>query len=127
MSLIPSPFDLLIVRDVVVFNFQTLVAIAEVTKEVSKQNPDFKWFKSLDCAKFLVISLGTCSAEPERRYNAEMASKWGLLSWLTNNGSNPLIDAFMQASSDMVDFHIHGIFEAIHNDCHYLRIQVSIN
>ncbi|KAM7520499.1 hypothetical protein LguiB_019461 [Lonicera macranthoides] len=104
-------------------NDPTLVAIAEVTREVYRQNPDFKWFKQLDYGKLLVISLGTCSAEPESRYNAEMASKWGLLSWLMNNGSNPLIDAFMQASSDMVDFHNHVIFEAIHNDCHYLRIQ----
>ncbi|KAM7510378.1 hypothetical protein LguiB_009253 [Lonicera macranthoides] len=52
-----------------------------------------------------------------------MASQWGMLSWLYSNGSTPLIDSFNQASAELVDFHNCVVFEALHSEDNYLRIQ----
>jgi len=35
-----------------------------------------------------------------------------------------LVDVFMQASADMVDFHLSSVFQALHLEANYLRIQV---
>ncbi|KAF8410029.1 hypothetical protein HHK36_002549 [Tetracentron sinense] len=104
-------------------NNPALVAISEVTKQVFQQNPDFFPIKPMDYGRFLVISLGTGSAKIEQKYNAKMAAKWGVLGWLLNDGSTPLVDVFTQASQDMVDFHICVVFQALHSEENYLRIQ----
>ncbi|KAF5176400.1 Patatin [Thalictrum thalictroides] len=64
------------------------------------KDPDFLSIKAINYGKFLVISLGTGMPEPvtAKKYNAEMAAKWGLLGWLTSGGSSPLIDVFTQSS-----------------------------
>jgi hypothetical protein len=54
-----------------------------------------------------------------------MASKWGMLDWLTHDGSNPLIDIFSQSSGDMVDFHLATVTQALNCQDNYLRIQVK--
>lgn len=105
---------------------QTLVAIGEVTKEIIKGSSDFFPIKPMDYGRFLVISLGTGSSKAELKYNAHVASKWGVLNWLTSGGSTPLIDAFSQASADMVDLHLSAVFKALHSEKNYLRIQVYI-
>ncbi|KAK2967556.1 hypothetical protein RJ640_030427, partial [Escallonia rubra] len=104
-------------------NNPTLVAISEVTRQVFKQNPDFFPIKPMDYGRFLVISVGTGAAQKEGKYDAKKASKWGVLGWLLNNGSTPLVDTFNQASADMVDFHNRVVFEALHSETNYLRIQ----
>ncbi|CAK9166468.1 unnamed protein product [Ilex paraguariensis] len=104
-------------------NNPTLVAISEVTKQVFKKNPEFFPIKPMDYGRFLVISIGTGSAKNEHKYNAKTASKWGLIGWLFNDGSTPLIDAYNQASADMVDFHNNVVFEALRSENNYLRIQ----
>ncbi|CAK9166475.1 unnamed protein product [Ilex paraguariensis] len=101
----------------------TLVAISEVTKQVLKENPDLFPIKPLDYGRYLVISIGTGTTKDEQRYNAKMASKWGLLSWSFKGGSPPLVDAFNEASADMVDFHNCVVFEALRSQDNYLRIQ----
>lgn len=106
---------------------QTLLALNEVTKEIFLQNADFLPIKPVDYGKFLVLSLGTGSAKQEEKSNASKASKWGVLGWLYNNGTTPLIDSFSQASSDMVDIHASVVFQALHCEGNYLRIQVIIN
>ncbi|RZB68044.1 Patatin-like protein 2 isoform B [Glycine soja] len=74
--------------------------------------------------KFLVISLGTGSQKQEMKYSALEAAQWGILSWVTTaNGGTPLIDAFSQASADMVDFHISSLVRALNSEHNYLRIQ----
>ncbi|KAK1267572.1 hypothetical protein QJS04_geneDACA000297 [Acorus gramineus] len=95
---------------------QTLLAVSEVMKEMFQNKSD-------DCGKFLVISLGTGSAKGEDKYDADMAAKWGLLGWIYNHGSTPLIDSFSQSSADMVDIHASLLFQALHCEKHYLRIQ----
>ncbi|KAA3488826.1 patatin-like protein 2 [Gossypium australe] len=104
-------------------NNPTLIAINEVSKEISRGSPDFFPIKPNDYARFQVLSLGTGSQKCEEKYPAHMAAKWGLLGWLTCENSSPLIDVFMQASSDMVDFHIATVFKALKSENSYLRIQ----
>lgn len=104
-------------------NNPTLVAMNEVTKQIIMQNPDFFPIKPMEYGRFLIISIGTGTAKNEGKFNAQMAAKWGLLDWLTQSGSNPLIDVFSQSSSDMVDFHLSAVTQALHSEDNYLRIQ----
>lgn len=76
--------------------------------------------------RFLVISIGTGSAKRETNYTAKLASKWGMKGWLYYSGSTPLIDAFTQASADLVDLHNSVIFEALCRPENYLRIDVRL-
>lgn len=103
---------------------QTLVAINQVIKEIFNQNPDFFPIKPTDYRRFLVISVGTGSQKIEQKYDAKMAAKWGTLNWLLHGGTVPLVDVFTQASADMVDVHIAVVFQALHSEENYLRIQV---
>ncbi|GAV82040.1 Patatin domain-containing protein [Cephalotus follicularis] len=104
-------------------NNPALVAISEVTKEITRGNPDFFPIKPTDYGRFLVVSLGTGAAKFEEKYDAKEAASWGLLGWLTSDGSTPLIDVFTESSSDMVDFHLSTVFQALHCEQNYLRIQ----
>lgn len=104
--------------------FQTLVALGEVTKTILKGSSDFFPIKPMDYGKFLVISLGTGSPKEELKYHAHAAAKWGLLDWLTSGGHTPIIDVFSQSSADMVDFNLSVVFQALHSEENYLRIQV---
>ncbi|XP_059639681.1 patatin-like protein 1 [Cornus florida] len=106
-------------------NNPALVAVSEVTKQLLKKNPDFFPMKPMDYDRFLIISIGTGSPKSEHKYNVKKASKWGLVGWLYNNGSTPLVDIFNQGSADMVDFHICVVAEALHSVDNYLRIQVD--
>ncbi|KAF2295207.1 hypothetical protein GH714_032133 [Hevea brasiliensis] len=100
----------------------TLIAISEVTKQTMKKNPDFFPIKPTDYARYLVISLGTGSKTDGEKYNSKMASKWGVISWLYYNGITPLIDCYSKASAHMVDYHNCVVFEALHSEDKYLRI-----
>lgn len=97
-----------------------------VTKEIYKENPDFFPVKPMEFGKFLVISLGTGSAKIEEKFTAKDSANWGVLQWLYNKGTMPLIDIFSQASADMVDIHASVVFQALHSQKNYLRIQVNI-
>ncbi|OVA10386.1 hypothetical protein BVC80_1001g11 [Macleaya cordata] len=102
----------------------TLVAMNQVTKEIFAKNEEFQHIKNMDCTKYLVISLGTGSAKQENKYSAAMASKWGRLHWLYNGANMPLM-AFIQASGDMVDIHASVLFQALHSEKNYLRIEAD--
>ncbi|KAI3895898.1 hypothetical protein MKW98_025689 [Papaver atlanticum] len=99
------------------------MAMSHISKEIIKENPDFYPIKAMDCRKFLVLSLGTGSAKVEENFTAALAAKWGILGWLYNNGSTPLIDSFFHASSDVVDIHTSVLFQALKCEKNYLRIQ----
>ncbi|KAI3807234.1 hypothetical protein L1987_23159 [Smallanthus sonchifolius] len=107
----------------VVANNPTLVAISEVTKEITTGNPDFFPIKPMEYGRFLVLSLGTGSPKFQEKYDATKSSSWGVLGWLTGGGSTPLVDVFTQGSGDMVDYHISTVFQALHSADNYLRIQ----
>ncbi|KAL6982875.1 Proteolipid protein 2 [Sarracenia purpurea var. burkii] len=104
-------------------NNPTLIAIGEVRKQIMRGSSDYFAIKKMNYGRLLVISLGTGTTKSEEKYDADDAAKWGLLGWLTNDGSTPLIDVFSQASSDMVDFHLNVVFQALHSENNYLRIQ----
>ncbi|MFS7952378.1 putative patatin-like phospholipase domain, Acyl transferase/acyl hydrolase/lysophospholipase [Helianthus anomalus] len=104
-------------------NNPTLVAISEVTKEITIGSHNFFPIKPMDYGRFLVLSLGTGSPEFQEKYDAAKSSSWGVLGWLAGGGSTPLVDVFSHASSDMVDYHISTVFQALHSQENYLRIQ----
>ncbi|KAJ6337851.1 hypothetical protein OIU76_007518 [Salix suchowensis] len=104
-------------------NNPTLVAMSEVSKVINRDSPGFFPIKPTDCKRFLVLSLGTGTAKIEEKYDANDAARWGVLGWLTSNNSSPLVDVFAQASSDLVDFHLGTVFQALRSEENYLRIQ----
>ncbi|KAI3684754.1 hypothetical protein L6452_33980 [Arctium lappa] len=104
-------------------NNPTLVAISEVTKEITRGSSNFFPIKPTEYGRFLVLSLGTGSLKFEERYDATKSSHWGILGWLASGGSTPLVDIFTQSSDDMVDYHISTVFQALHSEENYLRIQ----
>ncbi|XP_031403484.1 patatin-like protein 2 [Punica granatum] len=104
-------------------NNPTLVAMGEVTKEIMGGSSDFFPIQPMDYTRFLVISLGTGAPKCQEKYSANDAARWGVLGWLAGGGGTPLVDVFMQSSSDMVDFHISAVFQALHLEGNYLRIQ----
>ncbi|KAJ4914194.1 Patatin-like protein 1 [Raphanus sativus] len=85
-------------------NNPTLLAMTAVTKQIVNDNPDMGELKPLGYNKFLVVSIGTGSAQKEEKYSAKKAAKWGIISWLYDNGSAPILDITMESSRDLVDF-----------------------
>ncbi|KAK0605003.1 hypothetical protein LWI29_021788 [Acer saccharum] len=116
-------FDIKKLQPTIFSSYKTLVAISEVMNHITKKNnTDFpsSMDQHLNYGRFLVISIGTGSKKREEKhelYDAEMASKWGIISWLY-----PLIDCYQESSSDMVDYHISVIFKAFNCQENYLRI-----
>ncbi|KAI7735250.1 hypothetical protein M8C21_030824, partial [Ambrosia artemisiifolia] len=104
-------------------NNPSLVAIGEVTRQVLKADPNFPDIKPLEYDRYLLISIGTGTQKQTPKFDAKMAAKWGVLEWLTNHGSTPLIEAFTQASADLVVMHNNVIFETLNSVDNYLRIQ----
>lgn len=105
--------------------FQTLTAITHVSKEIVLMGKSrIPNMEPLDSKKMLVLSLGTGIPKQEEKYTAKEAARWGMLGWIFSDGSTPLIDAFQDASSDMVDIHVSTMFQALSNEQNYLRIQV---
>ncbi|KAI9113309.1 hypothetical protein K1719_015834 [Acacia pycnantha] len=104
-------------------NNPTLVAMNQITKQIMDENPDFYALKPLEIRRFLIISLGTGTPKNDQRFTAQLAAKWGLLDWLSQGGSTPLVDVFTQSSADMVDFHVATVTQALQCEHHYLRIQ----
>ncbi|KAL5712682.1 hypothetical protein ACHQM5_014828 [Ranunculus cassubicifolius] len=107
----------------VVANNPTNVALSHISMEIKKKNPDFYPVKAMDCTKYLVLSIGTGTPKLEEKFNAMTASTWGVIGWLYNNGSTPLIDTFTQASSDVVDINVNILFQSLDSEKNYLRIQ----
>lgn len=108
-----------------VWIFQSLVAISEVTKTILKHDPKFSTFASEDF-RFLLISIGTGSNRGEKKYDAKTCALWGPISWIFYNGSTPITDVFMEASSDMVSYHNTLVFEAFRSKDNFLRIEVYL-
>ncbi|THG19071.1 hypothetical protein TEA_027637 [Camellia sinensis var. sinensis] len=82
---------------------------------VAANNPlNFCRYRLSCCCSFIIAN---------EKYNADESAKWGLLGWLTSGGSTPIVDVISQASSDMVDYHLNVVFQALHSEKNYLRIQ----
>ncbi|CAH1442757.1 unnamed protein product [Lactuca virosa] len=104
-------------------NNPTLVAISEVTNEITRGNSNFYPINATEYGRFLVLSLGTGSQQVQAKYDATESSRWGVWRWLTSGDSTPLVEVFTQASDDMVDYHIYSVFQALHSQENYIRIQ----
>ncbi|WVZ92477.1 hypothetical protein U9M48_038539 [Paspalum notatum var. saurae] len=104
-------------------NNPTLLAMTHVSKQILLGNKNFFPMKPADYGKFIVLSLGTGSAKVEEKFDAVESGRWGLIDWIYNKGSTPIIDSFSQASSDLVDIHTSVLFQALHSEKSYLRIQ----
>ncbi|KAI7735254.1 hypothetical protein M8C21_030828, partial [Ambrosia artemisiifolia] len=104
-------------------NNPSLVAIGEVARQVLKADPNFPAIEPLDHTRYLLISIGTGTEKQQPLFDAKMAAKWGVLGWLVNQSSAPLIDAFTQASADLVVMHNNVVFEAFGSLDNYLHIQ----
>ncbi|XP_010548411.1 PREDICTED: patatin-like protein 3 isoform X2 [Tarenaya hassleriana] len=89
---------------------------------IIKKNPKMGDISPLDYTRFLVISLGTGSIRNQEKYNATMASKWGLISWIFSDGSTPILDCYSEAIHDMVDYQSSVVFQALRSEKNYLRI-----
>lgn len=99
-----------------------------MTKEIHRKSPDFNSIKAADhYGRLLVLSLGTGSPKVEEKYTANEASRWGVFGWLVSDHSTPLVDAFTQASADLVDFHMSVVFKSLESEKNYLRIQVFVD
>jgi hypothetical protein len=108
----------------VVANNPTMVAMTQVTKTLlTKEKDDLFPVKPAHCSWFLVLSTGTSSTSEQGMYTARQCSRWGITSWLRNKGMAPIIDIFMAASSDLVDIHTAVMFQSLHSNRGYLRIQ----
>ncbi|XP_052165996.1 patatin-like protein 2 [Oryza glaberrima] len=118
----PREFNL--VDGGVAANNPTLLAMTHVSKQIllGKQD-DFFPIKPADYGKFMILSLGTGTAKIEEKYDAVQSGKWGMINWVYHDGSSPLIDSFSQASADLVDIHASVLFQALHCEKSYLRIQ----
>ncbi|PNT68286.1 patatin-like protein 2 [Brachypodium distachyon] len=104
-------------------NNTTLLAMTHVTKQILMGNRDFFPIKPADYGKFMILSLGTGTAKIEEKFDAGQCGKRGILGWLYNSGATPIIDSFSQASSDLVDIHASVLFQELHCEKRYLRIQ----
>uniref|UniRef100_A0A804LLD9 Patatin n=1 Tax=Zea mays TaxID=4577 RepID=A0A804LLD9_MAIZE len=107
-------------------NNPTMVAMTQITKKMlaSKDKAEELYpVKPSNCRRFLVLSIGTGSTSEQGLYTARQCSRWGICRWLRNNGMAPIIDIFMAASSDLVDIHVAAMFQSLHSDGDYLRIQ----
>ncbi|KAK8710879.1 hypothetical protein V6N13_146188 [Hibiscus sabdariffa] len=58
----------------------------------------------------------------EKKYDAQTSSKWGVISWLFKDNNSPILDFYGTASKDMVDYHNSVVFQALHSEDKYLRI-----
>uniref|UniRef100_A0A0E0KEM3 Patatin n=1 Tax=Oryza punctata TaxID=4537 RepID=A0A0E0KEM3_ORYPU len=105
-------------------NNPTMVAMTQITKKIIvKDKEELYPVKPSNCGKFLVLSIGTGSTSDQGMYTARQCSRWGIIRWLRNKGMAPIIDIFMAASSDLVDIHAAVMFQSLHSDGDYLRIQ----
>ncbi|CAN4079627.1 unnamed protein product [Withania somnifera] len=104
-------------------NNPTLMALTHVSKQIKTGNFQYKDMENMDCKKMLVLSLGTGIGKKEEKYNASVASRWGMLGWIFNNGATPLIDIYGDASADMVDIHVSTMFQTLDSEKNYVRIQ----
>ncbi|XP_024978738.1 patatin-like protein 2 [Cynara cardunculus var. scolymus] len=104
-------------------NNPTQMALTHVTKEVLNGKYKFTGSRNIDGRRMLVLSLGTGMQKSSEKYTAQIAARWGLLSWIFDNGSAPIIHIYSDASSDMVDIHVSTLFRAFNAERNYLRIQ----
>ncbi|XP_054779678.1 patatin-like protein 4 [Prosopis cineraria] len=121
----PYPFkngetELNLIDGGIIANNPALIAISEVTQQITKKNPEFSGFEPNDYKRIVLVSFGTGFMKPNV-YNAEDAKKWGILKW-----AKPSIEFALDGSQDLVDYHLASVFRALGAESNYLRIQTDV-
>lgn len=80
--------------------------------------------ESMKGSRLLVLSLGTGFQKLQDKHDATKSSGWGIIGWLKKGRSKPLMDAFTQADSEMTNYFVSALFQALDSNEYYLRIQV---
>ncbi|KAG0559220.1 hypothetical protein KC19_10G088300 [Ceratodon purpureus] len=99
-------------------NNPTFIAVSELLKDYADDDEDTLKYEDL-----LVLSLGT--GRTTVSYSAKSSAKWGTLSWIYKKGNVPILDMFMLASQDMVDYSMSSNFWEQSSHDNYLRIQTD--
>ncbi|CAK9272481.1 unnamed protein product [Sphagnum jensenii] len=118
---VAGPKEFNVIDAGIAVNDPTLVA---VTQAIAKKRQALAEELSRDCMDFsnvLVLSLGT--GEHPIRFLAK--PQWGSVQWLLNPSGSPLLNSFLSASEDMVEYYTSMIFDAHQSGHHYLRIQTE--
>jgi len=115
------PFNL--IDGGVAANNPTLLAMTHISKQIFMGRFKFDDMKPMESDRMLVLSLGTGTAKQEEKYSAAIASTWGQLNWVMDNGATPLLDVYSHASADMVDIYVSTVFQSLQCERNYLRIQ----
>lgn len=115
------PFNL--IDGGVAANNPTLLAMTHISKQIFMGRFKFVDMKPMESDRMLVLSLGTGTAKQEEKYSAAIASTWGQLNWIMDNGATPLLDVYSHASADMVDIYVSTLFQSLRCERNYLRIQ----
>ncbi|RLM69126.1 hypothetical protein C2845_PM17G14290 [Panicum miliaceum] len=97
--------------------------MAAMAMMIAMENPNNEEAAPSVYKNILVLSIGT--GTKKQNYTAADCNKWNILHWLTKDGSNPLIDIFLNASADMVDINAQVLFEVFGCESNYLRIQTD--
>ncbi|KAG6768064.1 hypothetical protein POTOM_026961 [Populus tomentosa] len=113
-------FDL--VDGAIAANNPALLAVSEIRNQIRMHTGEFAGVKPTE-RKVLFLSLGTGEAKSEVKYDAPTAANWSTINWVSYSGKRPIIDMFISASSDMVDYHISSFFQSLDSKERYLRIQ----
>lgn len=98
-------------------NNPIFIAVSEILKDYAEVEEEMKY------EDLLVLSLGTGRATVS--YNAKTTAKWGTLSWIYKKGNVPILDMFMLASQDIVDYSMSSNFWEQSSHDNYLRIQTD--
>ncbi|KAL5230703.1 hypothetical protein ABZP36_029479 [Zizania latifolia] len=123
-NIVVPTFDIKLLQPTIFSTYDTLLAMTHVSEQILLSNQDFFPIKPPDYGKFMILSLGAGSAKIEEEFDAVESGRWGVLGWLYNKGgATPLIDSFIQASNDLVDIYTSVLFQALHCEKRYLRIQ----
>ncbi|KAJ6744349.1 PATATIN-LIKE PROTEIN 2 [Salix purpurea] len=107
-----KPFNL--VDGGVAANNPTFLAVCEAMKE---QKTDFH--------KLVILSLGTGAANESGKLEVGHR-EWGMVDWLWQDNSTPLLDILTTASDEMTEMYMSKVFQYSGLEHNYTRIQVEL-
>ncbi|KAG5224007.1 patatin protein [Salix suchowensis] len=107
-----KPFNL--VDGGVAANNPTFLAVCEAMKELKT-----------DFHKFVILSLGTGAANESGKLEVG-DGEWGIVDWLWQDNSTPLLDILMTASDEMTEKYMSKVFKYSGLRHNYTRIQVEL-
>nr|Q2MY60.1 RecName: Full=Patatin-02; AltName: Full=Patatin group A-1; Flags: Precursor [Solanum tuberosum]ABC55678.1 patatin protein group A-1 [Solanum tuberosum]ABC55689.1 patatin protein 02 [Solanum tuberosum]ABC58769.1 patatin StPat.14K07.03 [Solanum tuberosum] len=95
-----------------------LLSVSVATRR-AQEDPAFASIRSLNYKKMLLLSLGTgTTSEFDKTHTAEETAKWGALQWML------VIQQMTEAASSyMTDYYLSTVFQDLHSQNNYLRVQ----